>query len=213
MASVKYTYSISTDFPNQKVASDRLTQEIGASAIVTALGYIETVGDDCDIWFKDALSSGDEAVLTGVVNAHTGEPLPSGPTKVQLEGFPDMGGWYYWRKGFRWEMVAGQTTIQDTKFDENLRLAGGGFHINGDAHDGDYIEFQIVDVDGVYYPAGTVLSTFISTEYVWPERQFDIMMEDAVLVYLGLYLRCKYVSTGSTDVVMRAWYHIRHIPS
>src|SRR5574338_92962 len=77
MPATKYTYSISTDFPNQIVATDRLSVEIDNSAIVTALDYINTSGDDCDIWFKDALSGGDQTILDGLVAAHTGEPLPN----------------------------------------------------------------------------------------------------------------------------------------
>lgn len=77
MPATKYTYSISVDFPNQIVATDRLSIEIDNSAIVTALDYINTSGDDCDIWFKDTLSGGDETILDGLVAAHTGEPLPS----------------------------------------------------------------------------------------------------------------------------------------
>jgi hypothetical protein len=70
-----YTYSISADFLNGKVATDRLTDEIRTSAIVTALNGITTAGDNCDIWFKSALSSGDQAILDGIVDVHTGEPL------------------------------------------------------------------------------------------------------------------------------------------
>lgn len=76
MAATKYTYSIQNDFPNHKVASDRLKKEIQDSAIVTALDRIATTGDDCDIWFKDALSSGDQATLDTIVANHSGEPLP-----------------------------------------------------------------------------------------------------------------------------------------
>lgn len=76
MAETKYTYSIQNDFPNHKVATDRLLQEIQVSAIVTAMDYINTAGDACDIWFKAALSSGDEDILDALVAAHSGEPLP-----------------------------------------------------------------------------------------------------------------------------------------
>jgi len=211
MASTKYTYSVSTDFPNHKVNVDRLTLEIAHSAIIIAMDYISVSEDVCDIWFKDALSAGDETILNGVVAAHSGEPLTPTPDKVQLTGFPDMGNWYYWKKGFRWELTAGETNLKDVKFDENLRLSGGGYYIPIEAHEGDYIEFQIVDVDGLYYPAGTVLSTFISSDYVWDGKDFDVQMADAVLVYAGLYLRLKYVSTGSENVVIYTWYHMRHI--
>lgn len=72
----KYTFTISTAFPNHKVATDRLTNEIQASTIVTALGHIDTANDACDIWFKDALSAGDVTTLDGLVAVHSGEPYP-----------------------------------------------------------------------------------------------------------------------------------------
>jgi hypothetical protein len=86
MAATKYTYSVSGDFPNQKVDVNRLTKEIRESAIVTALDYIDVSGDDCDIWFKDALSGGDQTILDGIVAAHSGEPLPDAAKPVTIEG-------------------------------------------------------------------------------------------------------------------------------
>jgi hypothetical protein len=59
-----------------------------------ALDYINTSGDDCDIWFKAALSSGEEATLDTVVAAHSGEPLaePENPRAAdgKLYVSPDM---------------------------------------------------------------------------------------------------------------------------
>ncbi len=85
MADTNYTYVISTAFPNGKVATDRLTLEIESSAIITALLKINTSGDDCNIWFKDALSAGDQTTLDGIVAAHSGEPLPSRAQLVEVE--------------------------------------------------------------------------------------------------------------------------------
>ena len=84
MAATKYTYAISTDTTNALVDSDRLGSEIADSAIVIALDYIETAADVLDVWMKDALSGGDETILTGVVNAHDGTPLASGPDQVHI---------------------------------------------------------------------------------------------------------------------------------
>jgi len=72
MAATKYTYSIAEDTLNGAVAASKLATEIGASAIVTAFDHISTSGDVLDIWFKDALSAGDETILDGVVAAHDG---------------------------------------------------------------------------------------------------------------------------------------------
>lgn len=72
MSLTQYTYSISVDFPNSIVNTTRLSDEIGLSNITRALNHIDTIGDNCDIWFKDALVSGEPGVLSGVVAAHTG---------------------------------------------------------------------------------------------------------------------------------------------
>jgi len=88
MSATKYTYSISTDFTNAKIAPDRLEQEIRQSAIIIAIDYINTSGDDCDIWFKDTLSSGDETILDGVVGAHSGVPLPENLAPTTSDGSP-----------------------------------------------------------------------------------------------------------------------------
>jgi len=86
MAATKYSFSISTDFPNHKVATDRLSQEIIDSTITIALDYINTSGNDCDVWFKDALPVGDQTTLDGIVSAHSGEPLPTDATPVKIDG-------------------------------------------------------------------------------------------------------------------------------
>jgi len=88
MAATKYTYSIQNDFPNHKVSIDRLTTEIQASSIVTALEGCTTSGDDCDIWFKAALSTGDKTALDGLVATHSGEPMPQ--PQFETDGTPIM---------------------------------------------------------------------------------------------------------------------------
>lgn len=77
MADVTYTFSISQDFPNGKVAIDKLEEEIRSSTIVTALSHINTINDTCEIIFKAELSPEDEIVLNEVISQHDGEPLVS----------------------------------------------------------------------------------------------------------------------------------------
>ena len=81
MTATKYTYSISGDTLNGIVDSSRLTQDIQSAAITIALDRIDTSGDVLDIWFKTAITEGEETVLDAVVAAHTGEPLP-GTTEI-----------------------------------------------------------------------------------------------------------------------------------
>jgi len=73
-----YTYSISGSFPSGSVASDRLSKEIQESSITKALSHIETLSDDCNIWFKDVLTTGsnsDKEALDNIVAVHSGQPL------------------------------------------------------------------------------------------------------------------------------------------
>jgi hypothetical protein len=84
--SVKYTFSITNNFPNQKVTSSALSSEISDSTITIALDNINTVNDDCDIWFKANLASAEETTLSGVVAAHTA-PLPNEPP-IMADGRP-----------------------------------------------------------------------------------------------------------------------------
>ena len=67
-----YTYSVADDTKNGKFDSDSLTAEIRASVIVTALEGVASVGDVLNIFFKAALSEGDEGVLDTVVGNHEG---------------------------------------------------------------------------------------------------------------------------------------------
>lgn len=64
---------------------------------------------------------------------------------------------------------------------------------------GDKITFQVVDVDGISYPAGTVLEEFGTNVYVMPNAINKVVLYKAKLI-VGMYLRLKYTSTGSTDV-------------
>jgi len=84
MSATKYTYTISTATANGIVDATALAEQIQASAIVTALDYINTSGDTLDIWFKDGLSEGDEATLTALVTAHDGTPVTPPPSQMEL---------------------------------------------------------------------------------------------------------------------------------
>lgn len=70
-----YTYYISSDFPNGIVATDRLQHDIRNSVISTALDRIDTLGNNCEVWFKDALNDDDRNALNFIVSVHTGQPL------------------------------------------------------------------------------------------------------------------------------------------
>lgn len=157
-----YNFTISTAFPAAKVSSDRLTQEIRASAITVALDGINTAGDLCTVIFKAALSGGEETTLNGLVAAHTGEPLPDNTlTKVQQytsEGVPAPiaadGKPFVLPNSFPGEVLLNFTGVSD-KLSPADRFGGDdfGLQVVGAAGDATFI----VDfLDGVFLAGGHI---------------------------------------------------------
>ena len=87
------TYVISNDVPSGKVDADRLTQEIRASDIQTALKGINVLGNNLQVFFKADITAGDKTVLDnnqsgpagGLIGAHSGEPVEN---PVTSKGIP-----------------------------------------------------------------------------------------------------------------------------
>jgi hypothetical protein len=310
MSATKYTYSISQDFPNQKVAPSRLSVEIQESAIVIALDHIDTDGDSCNIWFKDDLSVGDESILSTIVSNHSGEPLPEPATDVvitsvegnipsTLNGFHDLSGHNVYRFGdLLYDVEAGVHNIYMEKFSTLMYLEGGGIRlpdhvfVDGTRVDykpekGDYVTFDLVDVENVlgyghyvtdvshvsrssnvatvttatphgfsaghvvcvdietddtytdfeeaiidvpstttftYANAGddeaeksatgdvgivVVIAPFVPQDYVTPGEEWECIKGDAKAIPPHVYMRFRYVSTGTTDLVVTPFYSLR----
>ena len=134
MPATDYLYTISTEFPNAKVYIPSLTSEIEASAIVTALQDINvkvTGLDNCDIWFVDALSAGDETILDGLVAAHTGIGIVAsmmGTTEVANRPFEIL------EVGPAWEDIGGVVTTPSFFDPDMTQLMGrilGKYKSNG----------------------------------------------------------------------------------
>lgn len=148
----KYTYVIATAFPNGKVASCRLTQEIQDNVtIVTALEHIDTADGNCDIWFTSALSAPEVVELNNIVATHTGEcirewvdviydpemePVEPGASKVvandrpaiQVEngitGFASMAGiWSLDQMSYAELKATIKFILQDVNSGSNIRIA------------------------------------------------------------------------------------------
>ncbi len=156
MAATKYPYSISEDFPDQKVDIDRLSWEISESTITIALDYINVSGDECNIWFKDELPASDKTALDAVVAAHDGEPLPDvetaktsdgrdiiqinsyGPGRIlYFAGIDDDGHF------FRIESTDIEDASQDAHFTDDLMLAGGYIRWEGGGFE-DTVDFEVM---------------------------------------------------------------------
>lgn len=177
----QYDYTISTAFPNQAVSSDRLTQEIQQSAIVTALDHIDTADGVCSIVFKASLSGGDEALLDGLVAAHSGAALATAPMAVALTGLDlnrdnrlivqpvtlTKGQWHYWHgegddiaatpqtvgggQAFEASCSTADDCVVEWSYRDPVWIAGGSFRFQG-AQMGDKVSFVI------YAPATAVVA-------------------------------------------------------
>lgn len=160
MAETKYTYSISTDFPNQKVATARLLLEVRESAIVTAVDYVNTSGDDCDVWFKDELSEADQVVLGGIVAVHSGEPLPlpcppESPSGIPLvEPQP--------REGSSLVIVTHNWCDKTTWYQKSTRLIGETLSDSGDHKTFESANLFWIDLShGKVYREDVVSATYL----------------------------------------------------
>lgn len=75
----------------KQVDTNRLTQEIQESSITVALDYMTTTATHVTIYFKAALSSGEEDTLDEIVDDHVNTPLPDDEVKtVALDGPKDV---------------------------------------------------------------------------------------------------------------------------
>lgn len=72
----KYAFSKLMDIPS-------LVTQIQASSIVTVLDHIDATDSECDVWFKDALSSEDETTLGTVVDNYA-YIAPPGPPAMEV---------------------------------------------------------------------------------------------------------------------------------
>ena len=97
--------------------------------------------------------------------------------------------------------TAGISTNIDYQLPED-RLIMGAYSILFDHVLGDHMDVQVIDKDGVYYPAGTVLNQFVTGWYVATDVQTQRGMEAPYPAKLlqGLYIRLIYHSTGLVDV-------------
>ena len=93
---------------------------------------------------------------------------------------------------YKMEQLAWQGTNKKSYFD-------GVEYQAVNAEIGDYVQFQVVDKDGIAYPAGTVLEQFGNDWYIMTDVHVDLRLFKST-ISPGMYLRIKYTSTGTTDV-------------
>jgi len=127
---------------------------------------------------------------------------------TQVHGFRDLTGFNVFRKGYKFVVAAGETYEHEVSYTDDMMLQGLGYKLDGDVHEDDYLEVEIVDVDGVAYPPGTILAKFAETMYVIPNEVFEVVCEDAKMIYNWMYIRTRYVSNGTQNPVAVRLLHI-----
>jgi hypothetical protein len=214
MALTKYSRSISQDFLNEIVDVNRLTKEITENSNITkALERIDKSGDNCDIWFKDALSSGEEIVLNGIVATHTGDVLYTDSLDFHGNRVVSTMAYSYAPEdtqiqGFLFPITGGVVNIFDVSIDRQILVQGGGFWCTSGTV-GDHADFCVVDKDdtlGLFSLYGLQtgsdvleLSRWLKDWYLHPGLNNEyVEAKTAGIVYQGLYLRAIYTSVASS---------------
>jgi hypothetical protein len=146
-----YTYGISS-FPNQKVDTGRLSQEVRASNITVALDSIDSDGTDTIVRFKTVLDTPDKSILDNLVGTHSGDPLPTAPMAVTLATPQTSDG----KPIFQPSMFPGGVYLYITGAgDGTARGNGSPFAVSSDAVGESTVEFSFND--WVYLASGGLM--------------------------------------------------------
>lgn len=107
----------------------------------------------------------------------------------------------------------GTATNIDFLVSQDMIMTGGTLILKGQCF-GDTVDQQVVDVDGVYYPAGTVLRQFVTDWNVADDVQIQggiVVAGYPAKILSGLYIRLIYHSTCGTDVNVAVNYLLHKV--
>jgi hypothetical protein len=171
---------------------------VGDSSLLTAIGSSEAVVAKSDSG-SDDFSDVNDAIsyLKDIISKLDSE----GAQLVRIKGFNSAEGFRFRGKGITGIALAESSSNIDHKLTEEMWINGAQL-LCDNLLIGDYVDLQIVDVDGIYAPAGTVLDEFASNWYISGNEQNQgiVRIEYPAKVLANLYLRIKYTSTGPNDV-------------
>ena len=120
MADFKYTYQL-TDFPNNKVDLDSLTEQIRSSEITIALDYILEYTTYEENFFKAELPPADVSILDQIVASHTGEPLAEETPIVRSQQLTEHIKWIEAGKATQ-DLYAAESIIIDISINEPEKI-------------------------------------------------------------------------------------------
>jgi len=101
--------------------------------------------------------------------------------------------------GFKFTATKTTATTYDFKIAEDFYLHSGGSEVDKPVA-GDLLDMYVVDVDGIVYPAGTVLKHYVITTNIHKNglNSFDTDEKTASNLK-NFYIRVKYTSVGTVD--------------
>lgn len=108
---------------------------------------------------------------------------------------------HYSAIGISGSAAAGINTNIDFKLNDDMLLTGAQV-LTETSTFGDSLSFQIVDVDGIVSPAGTVLNQFVDNWQLMSDRQeqINLQVNYPAKIIAGLYLRLIYNSIGTNSI-------------
>lgn len=133
---------------------------------------------------------------------------------IKTEPFESPQGYFFRGTGITCTPVKNTTTNCDYKLTETRKITGLHVYLQNHCFD-DTMKLQVVDKDGVYYPAGTVLDEYGTDWHVdsTAESQGREQLNYAASIAINLYLRIVYTSTCSVlDVKLKANYYLHKVP-
>jgi len=125
-------------------------------------------------------ADGDAPILAGTISFETPKTLVEGMVGTCA---PDSS-----------SMV--QMKITSGESDLTTGIEGAEFTVENREH-GDYARLEVVDVDGIAYPAGTVLADFGKKIYMPATGEFRIRKHYSREVPAGMYYRVTYYATAA----------------
>lgn len=193
-----YTYNV-TDTANNAVDSWSLREQVNADTAITIhCAAVSVAGDTITLTMAAGVSSEEKTQLDSVVGVHDGKSQSVDPPIAVEPHEANYGGSSAW-EGDQFQAAAGTDTPHDFKVTTAGKLFEGTFWCAG-VKVGDWVEFCVVDVDGVYAPAGTVLKKYVTKMRVADFERRTMRSGQSADIPANVYLRTTYHSTGTDPV-------------
>lgn len=133
---------------------------------------------------------------------------------IKSEPFESPHGYFFRGTGVTCTAIKNTSTNCDYKLTETRKISGLHVFLREHCFD-DTMKLQVIDKDGAYFPAGTVLDEYGTDWHIdsSSESQGREVMNYAAGVLVNLYLRLVYTSTCNVnDVKVKINYYLHKVP-